>query len=125
MRVFHIKVFDGMIEGTDVVYTSSEFDEQLASPTTMIVIAVVSNVSGTTPTLTVRSEQSPDRVRWIVSETPEIDAASLTAGTVEAIGGDPAAPRSGFARFGLSLAGTTPAAHVTLWVTGHDDNPFS
>jgi hypothetical protein len=115
-------VFDEMVEGTDPLYTSSEFDDLLASATSLILVAVATNVSGTDPTLFVGLEQSPDRVHWIPDATGEIDDVALTT-TV--LSGDPAIPRTGFGRLKVLLGGTSPKAHITIWVTGHDDNPFS
>lgn len=120
MRVFHVKVFDDIIEGSDAVMTSPEFDELLGSPTSFVLVAVVSNVSGTDPTLTVTDDQSPDRVHWVLGDTPLIDGASISAVPVAPIGTE-GAPMSNFVRFRIALGGTsTLRAHVTIWVTGRD-----
>jgi hypothetical protein len=123
MRVFHVKVFEERIEGTTAVYSSPEFDDLLASASTVIIVAWVTNVSGTSPTLTVAIEQSPDRVHWIPAEASQINAESIPP-TPNPFGGDPATPGTGFARLKITLGGTTPAADLAIWVTGHDDNPF-
>ena len=124
MRVFHVKVFEDRIEGTTAVYTSPEFDDVLASASTLIIVAWATNVSGTSPTLTVALEQSPDRVHWIPAEASQISAESIPPSPNVPIGGDPATPGTGFGRLKISLGGTTPATNLTLWATGHDDNPF-
>jgi hypothetical protein len=64
MRSFHTLIFDDVVEGTTAVYSPPGFDDTLGAVDALSLCASASQVTGTSPTLTVQVEQSPDERRW-------------------------------------------------------------
>lgn len=125
MRSFHRLVFDDSVEGTTAVYTAPEWNGLLAMTTALEIMAIVTQVGGTTPTLTVASQIGPDNRNWIDRlPTPEIDAAALSTTAQTIAAGKSAADEftSGFVRMKITLGGTdTLKARVQLFVTGRGE----
>ena len=120
MILFTVRAYDGFVEGTASVYTSSEFCELLGSAERLSVSAIVSGSTGTGHTLTCQFENSPDGTRWInQSSTPELNGAVLDGGhqAFEFVNDDNALVQ-GYVRLRLALGGTSPTAVVRLWVVG-------
>jgi hypothetical protein len=125
MRIFNQLVFDGYVNGTAAVFSNPAFNDLLGSTDQLSITGYTAQVSGTTPTLTVRVEHSPDNIRWVDRNgTAEIAAAALSVGTETTVQGHDGNPNSrptlGFARLRIALGGTTPAGQVRLWVIGRD-----
>lgn len=126
MRKFCELVFDDFVVGTTAVYTSPVYEEIMATADRLAIQPVVDQVSGTTPTLSVQVEHGSDGRNWSPkSGTPEINALALgTAGTVTTTGTEPGTnPTHGRVRLKISLGGTSPQAHVKIYVTGRDRVP--
>jgi hypothetical protein len=120
MRLFHILAFDSVVQGTTAIYTSPLFARQFATSDQNKVFVVADEVTGTSPTLTVQSEDG-DGVYWSNKYgTAEINGVSLsTTGTTVAKGADGGGqPSAGWVRFKIQLGGTSPAARIRMWVTG-------
>jgi hypothetical protein len=126
MRIFNQLVFDGYVSGTtESVFSASEYYPLLGLADQLSVSGYTAQVTGTSPTLTVRVEQSFDNVRWQNrNATAEINAATLSTTTETNVQGQDNSPTSrptlAFARLKITLGGTTPTAQVRLWVTGRD-----
>ncbi len=121
MQTFHYLVFDDAIEVTTSVYTDPKFNEELASADKLLIMAVVTQVTGTSPTILVQLEHSSDNRNFInKSGAAEIPATSIaTTPPVVLAGNEPGTvPLSGYARLRIVLGGTTPKARVKIWVTG-------
>jgi hypothetical protein len=126
MRTFHRIVFDDNVDGTTAVYSSPRFDALLGLSDALSLSGYAVSATGSSPTLSVQVEQSPDRQRWTARNgTAEISAASLSTTaetTFQGNDGSPvAATRPGFARLKITLGGSTPRAHVKIWVTGRGE----
>lgn len=127
MRIFHKLVFDGYVNGTAPVYSDPSLAMQLGMPDQLAIGGYTTQVTGTSPTLTVRVEHSFDNVRWQDRNiTAEVNAFALTPGGAETNfsgqDGDPTLrPRLEFVRLRIALGGTGPAGQVRVWVTGHDE----
>lgn len=126
----HILLFDSDIEGTGAIYSSPDTVEALGAAAARRIWGLVSNVSGTSPTLTVELEEANDvgdsRYWAVDAPTPVVNAASLSATAVTVVSGyDNAALADGaLARVRIQLGGTgNPQAHVTLWSTGRSADP--
>jgi hypothetical protein len=120
-------MYDENIEGTQALFTDPSHNALLGSVEKLSIFAVVDSVSGTSPTLTVQIEESGDQVRWInKAGTAEINAAALSTTVITtAVGRDTGAtPSNGFLRLRVSLGGTSPKAHVRLFVTGRGEQPM-
>jgi len=120
MRTLHVLIYDDFIEGTTAVYTSPDFNSQLALGDKVKLYAVVDSVGGTSPTLTVQLEESGDERNWDdKSATAEIDGEALSTTAVNNVTGydDGSVPSSGFLRARIELGGTSPEANVKLWAT--------
>jgi hypothetical protein len=116
-------VFDEFIVGTGVVYTSPEFNEILARHERVAFQVIVDQVTGTTPTFTLQQEHSSDQRNWSFKNgTAEILPASISATATTVLSGYELGtnPSHGYVRLRLQLAGTSPQAHVKIWVTGRD-----
>jgi hypothetical protein len=125
MRIFNQLVFDGYVNGTANVFSNAAFNDLLGSTDQLSITGYTAQVAGTSPTLTVQIEHSPDNFRWINRNgTAEIAAAALSIGaetTVQGHDGNPnARPTLGFARLRIALGGTGPAGQVRVWVIGRD-----
>lgn len=124
MRVFHSLVFDENIEATTAQYIDASWNAQLGLPDKLTIFAIGDTASGTTPTLLVQIEESPDQVHWLnKNATAEINGSNLstTANTV-LVGRDAGTtPSAAFIRLRIVLGGTTPKAHIRIWVTGRGE----
>jgi len=126
MRLFHAQIYDENIEGTTALYTDPTHNGLLGSVEKLSIFALTDTVTGTTPTLTVQIEESGDQVHWTNKvATAEINGTTLSTTVVTtAVGRDGGnTPSAGFLRLRVSLGGTTPKAHVRLWVTGRGEQP--
>lgn len=133
MLVFHQKVFEGGLSGTTAAYSLPDFNALLGQAVRWYVLARVTNVTGTTPTITVKLQHSNTGMSSefkdlnTVAVAP-ISGAALTANVINLIEGSlrhtdanvsvPAA----YVRAEISLGGTSPNANVELWITGRTDN---
>lgn len=126
MRVFHSLVFDENIESTTANYCDASWNAQLGLPDKLTIFALTDTVSGTSPNLTVQIEESPDQVHWLPklgTTTAEIYTAALQTTTNTTVVGRDAGtvPSAAFIRLRVQLGGTTPKAHVRVWVTGRGE----
>lgn len=125
MRTNVMTVFSDFVAGTTPVYTSEEWNDALGLANKLAIQAVSDQVSGTgTISLTVAIEHSCDQRNWAAkSATAEINAQTITAATTTTwFGSDSGVtPSLGYVRLKVTLAGTTPAAHVKIHVCGRDD----
>jgi len=124
MKVFHTKVFDGLISGTNPVYTQTQFSELLGSVERLGFGAQMNAVTAPS-TLTVQIENSPDGTRWMNQSTtgPE-----LTGSNAMLIAGDnlvkystnnqsTTIPIGNHVRLRISLSGSQ-SGYLRLWVVG-------
>ena len=124
MRIFHKLAFDNYVNGTAFVYSDPTLNAQLGVADQLAIGGFSAQVSGTSPTLTVRVEQSFDNIRWQDRNTTAEVSTTLSTSAETLFGGqdgDPTLrPRLEFVRLRIALGGTTPAGQVRVWVTGHD-----
>ena len=128
MRVFHAKAFDDIVDTGVSLYNDPTLNDVLGHAEEISITAVVYGISGTSPTLTVQLEESPDQIIWQNKQgTAEINAASISLTAITtAAGRDPGStPSSGFVRLRVQLGGTSPRAHVKLWVTARCEHRFA
>lgn len=121
MRQQNIIAFDDSVEGTTAVYTTPAWNDQLGASNKWYLQAITSNVSGTSPTLSVQAETSPNERDWTnLTSIPEVNGVSLSASarTISAIVSGQNS--LGFVRFRITLGGTFPKARVMLYVTTRD-----
>lgn len=124
MRIFNHQVFDDVIVGAGKTwYSQTDMNAELGTAFSFAVQANTSWVSGTLPTLTVKSEHSPDSENWIATGVTEISAVALVNnGTFfgSYFSGVLNQTLGRFIRFNISLGGTAPQCRLKLYVTGHD-----
>lgn len=133
MLVFHQKVFSGGISGTAAVYSLPQFNAQLGQAVRWYVLARVTNVTGTSPTITVELQHSSTGMESEFKDlntaaVAPISALAVTANVINLIEGSmrhtdanvsvPAA----YVRAEIKLGGTSPNANVEIWITGRSDN---
>ena len=122
MRLFHARVFDDVIGGTNPAYVSASLSDLLGQSDSFHVFIVTSQVTGASPTLSVALETSPDQIMWTLLQNLVVGQ-SLNVGTLTNVQAfkmpDPFA--SYYVRLRFTLGGTTPRAHVKAWVTGRAD----
>ncbi len=122
MRSFHQLVFDDYVEGTTAAYTQPQLNELLAMTEMLEVVAVAAQASGTTPTLTIEVQASPDNRNWVTITPAVVSAASLSTSAQTIAGGVSSADlRSGFTRLQITLGGTSPKAQLRIHVTGRGE----
>src|SRR5215210_3744233 len=108
MRVYHALVFDENLEATTALYTDPSFNAQLALCEKLHIFTISDTASGTTPTLTVQIEDSPDGVHFNNrTATAEINAQALsTTNNTTLVARDAGTNlASGFARLRVQLGG--------------------
>jgi hypothetical protein len=123
MLVFNQILYDGFISGTADVFT--EPSQLLGSVERVTWGLIVNAVAGTSPTITLQFQNSPDGSRWTNQSSiqPEGNALSLSAGDNILAPGTNFPPSSGtpianYIRIRLALGGTSPSGYVRLWVVG-------
>jgi hypothetical protein len=116
-----VLVFDDRLTSTVAAYTSSDFVYLLGTFSRMRIQVLASDVSGTSPTLTVQLEHSADERNFVsVNTTPEISASGLTVGSVtNVVSTSTLGTRAQHhaARLRVQLGGTSPQANLKIWVT--------
>lgn len=118
-RRFQRLLLSERLEGTDRVYGPHEACAWLAGVDGLAFAGFAEEISGLAPSLIFLVGESPNGRSWTELAPP----VSIPFGTInlQVAGGiNYGSPWSGFARFGLQLGGTNPAATVKLWVTGRD-----
>ncbi len=124
MRRFVELCFDDFVVGTSSVYTSPEVELLLGTADRLALHAVVDQVTGTSPTLTVQVEHGSDGRNWASKTpgTPEINLQAISATSTTQLTGveGGANPSHTRVRLRIALGGTSPQAHVKVYVTGRD-----
>jgi hypothetical protein len=116
-------VFDDFVVGTTAVYTSPEFNDELGRCERLAIQAITDQVTGTTPTLLVQQEHSSDQRNFSNKNgAAEIPATSISTTATTVLTGYELGtnPSHGYIRLRIQLGGTSPQAHVKIWVTGRD-----
>lgn len=83
---------------------------------------IIDQVTGTTPTALLQQQTSSDNRNWIDKQTAEIPATTIVPTATNILNGYELGtnPSHGFMRLKIVLGGTSPQAHVKVWVTGRD-----
>jgi hypothetical protein len=128
VRVTHMVVYDQLISGVTPTYSPSELNESLARLNLWTVFTVASRTTGTSPTLDIAVESSPDGSTWSQLygplRNPIVLSLSDTTATVNSWKGGGYFRHSigsKFTRLRFTLAGTTPTTTLKAWVTGRSD----
>lgn len=118
MRVFNLDVFDEGISGTSTTwYTPARLNDKLGTADVFAIMAYVTTVSGTSPTLTVQTQHSADGQNWLSVGSAEISTG--IAGNTVYYGQDNYTPvHLAFVRLKINLGGTSPQCRLKLSVTG-------
>jgi uncharacterized ParB-like nuclease family protein len=116
MRLFGQQVFDDAISGTGKTwYSPARYDELLGRADMLAIMAVVTGLTGTTPSLTLAAEHSANGRNWHEIDTLTVGLSNDAAyyGTV------PLWPRLlARVRLRATLTGTDPSCRLKLYVTG-------
>jgi len=126
-RKQNVEVFNDFVYATAInnVWTDAKFNDILARFDETSIIAVADSVGGTgTIQLSVQMQHSGDGRNWVNKNTnPEINAQTITVGATTTLAGSDAGttPSGGFVRLTVWLpGGTTPSAHVRIYVCNRD-----
>lgn len=118
MLLFNADVFDEIITGTaGTWYSYSQHNAMLGAGNTYAIFATPTNVTGTSPTLTLFFETSIDGRAWFTSVSA-ITGASMSNGVVLYGSMSSGAGIGSYARLRIVLGGTTPACRLKVSVTG-------
>jgi len=121
MLTVYEKVFHSYISGTQNVYTDAQFAELLGSVERLSFIGKIIQVTGTSPTLTMQIEHSPDGARWQnQNATPELNGLGIGGGSglPTFSSSTSGVPKSNFVRLRITLGGTSPAGLLWLHAIG-------
>ena len=122
MQMFNQEVMSELIEGTTERFSSAKYNTLLGAAEKLVLQVRANQVSGTSPTVTVKLYLSADGVDWDSNGYTIVDGATLTAGSLyNSITGISAVVFGAFARFGVTLGGTSPSANVELIVCGRGE----
>lgn len=115
-RLFNMKIFEGWVSGTTVVYTDPALNGQLAAADTLRFQSNPEDVQGTAPVaLTVYLQSSGDGLSW-ENQSAVLNAQTVTAGT-SVFGGSGSTTLGGFARLALSTE-ANKRVYLKVWATG-------
>jgi hypothetical protein len=113
MLLFNQQIFDEIITGTvNTWYSGTQYQALLGSADQSLIWGFISNVSGTSPTLTVGWELSADGQNWV---TLTSSPSAISEGTQILAPVDGTLP---FMRLRFSLGGTSPSCRARFWVAG-------
>jgi hypothetical protein len=121
MRSFVVKVFDEYVKGTQDMFTPTSLAELLGSVERLSCSGVVFATNGTSPTLTVQFQHSPDGTRWFNEQgTPELSALPLTNGAVNnTFTVSNVLNRAlSHVRLRIAFGGSSPSGVVQVWICG-------
>lgn len=123
MRQLTLEIFDEIVSGTGQDwYTSASHNDLLGSADALILQAVATGVSGTSPTLTCELEHSGDGRKWNpIGPDAEIDGESIeppTGSDRAVLIGRQAESALGFIRVRVRLGGTNPECRLRITATG-------
>jgi hypothetical protein len=122
MLMFAQPVFDDSISGTSLTwYTAAEQNGALGACDQLAFQVITGNVSGTSPTLTVRVQVSGDNQNWVnAAGTAEINAQALAASS----NGNYYISKlvsnvlMGHVRLAITLGGTNPQTRLKIYAAG-------
>lgn len=128
MRLYHLQVFDDIISGTSSTwYSNADHDSTLGGADWIVVGAVTSSVSGTSPSLSLFVEYSGDGINWSSPFPPllggSISNQGLHANVLSPGGTFPVL--LSHIRLKFTLSGTNPQCRLRLYVTGRARGRFA
>ncbi len=125
MRIFHELIVDDYMEDTAVHFTKSHWNATIGNFETMRLFIVADRVSGTSPALFISLDETPimDLSRLSGVTFAGLGTVPLVAGQTNTFTGavsvsDPGMPASYALPIVYLLQGTSPKAHIRIWVTG-------
>lgn len=116
MLAYNEIVFDENISGNGTSwYTSCAFDSLIATADVMRLVGLVTQVAGSSPTLSISVDESADGQNWVlgsalITKTPVVNNDVVTAQYVT--------ESLGLVRIRLAMTGTTPSCRIRLGITG-------
>ena len=119
-KLFDLVVLDQPVQAPGVVYSDVEFNEVLSRADRLVINAVVSEVSGTAPTLTISVEGGPDHRHWVVIDAgaPPLSSQPLSAGPPGLLACSFVGDQPACTRLKVTLAGASAKARIKIHVTG-------
>lgn len=122
MKALQLTLFDDTLSGTSATwYSPSQFNDELGKHDVIAIAAAVTEVSGSSPTLSVAVEGSSDGEHWVptgAGGNPNISTVISANNTYFASTGMAVLPA--FIRLSATLGGTGPACRLKLSVTCRD-----
>lgn len=119
MKLFCEKVYDRKINGSTTDYTSPDFDELLATPDKYLCFVRTAQGGGTSPTMTIVLQRSNDRLIWDTKATFFSGTSVSTTAIGTHFASDTGSAVGGaYGRLSIALAGTTPSAHLQIFLCG-------
>jgi hypothetical protein len=121
MRIFTILAFDGYYASSQTSHI--RFAEVMGGVDMLHVGGYTTQVTGTSPTMQLYLEGSPDGTLWSLQKTL-FSALALSTGAetvFQAQDDDPnTSVRFRYTRLGMALQGTDVRCFIQMWVTGRD-----
>lgn len=127
MRIFHELVVDDYLTGNPGPannLSSLQWSAVMGNIDVFRIFVVADRVSGTSPTLTVAFAELPSfQIQFNVDFATLLNAVPLVAGQANVFSAavsatDPGMPASYALPIVYGIGGTSPSAHVKIWVTG-------
>lgn len=111
------EIFDEFVAGTGSTwYSPASLNNALGADDGLLVVATVTNVAGTSPSLSVFFDSSGDNQNWVLGTAPDLVVGPPM--TERAMAQASAKQLNGFLRMRVTLGGTSPQCRLRLWVTG-------
>ena len=126
MKKPNILVFDDFVYGinpNNAVFTDQKFNDLLGKLDQTAIFAVADSTGGSTPTLSVQLQHSPDGRNWVNKNgTPEIANQGIPTGATTGLYGydSGTAPSGANVRLAVWLGPASTSAHVKIFVCDRD-----
>lgn len=118
MRLSNVLVFDENIKDAGPIWrTSDEFNDALGAGDILAIQASVTNVTGSSPTLTVDVEHCADGQNWKLGTTAISGAIASDTAYVGILAPSSSFVPLGYVRLKITLGGTSPACRARITVT--------
>jgi hypothetical protein len=121
VRIFHELLVDEYVPDTNLRFVKAPWQAVMGNFESLRLFAVADRVSGTTPTLFAGLFETPDLTYNRAFAITLLNSVALVTGQMNALSGAVTASDLCMA-YGYdlcySLGGTSPNAHVRIWVTG-------
>lgn len=116
-RRFGVLALDRVLTAGSSFYSASDFNDMFGKVDMLSLVVAPDQVDGTSVTLTLDLEESPDGIEWS-TKTTLLTAVPISSGNLFELEDTGSVPASKFLRLRAELGGTAPVANIRIYVVG-------